>query len=253
MVDRKQIVELFEGRKSEKFRKHSIYFYQEPRTISEVKELSGVSRKTITDHINIFKKEEGVKKDFLKPKLGKGKPYLFTHKLVAVYLSEKANLSKKEEEALLEFLEKTDDYVRNLDSWSAVSDIVLISMIYADILEEVGDSGVAVKLPDGLKGLLNQSEQGRIKELVDAVREIIREKKGINLVNKMATSDAKIESEAKNWRERLVWLPTVQRVTYLRCLEQIRNDNVLRRFRNRIDKKIDKFLGADPEALFGGD
>ncbi|KXB04494.1 hypothetical protein AKJ49_02060 [candidate division MSBL1 archaeon SCGC-AAA382A03] len=212
-------------------------------------------RKTIYDHNKLFKKsKEEYYTEYFEPQNTPTKrvPLELQHKVVAVWLGEETNLSKKEEKALVEFLEKADDYVRNFDSWSAVSDIVLISMIYADILEEVGDSGVAFEIPDGVSGLLDQTEQSQIKELVDAVRETIKEKKGINLVNKMATSNAKLTSEAKNWRERLVWFSQIQSVTSLLCIKEIWNNKTLGRLQKRmIRKKIKKNLGVGPETLFG--
>lgn len=120
MVEKEKIKKLFE---SSTFRKHSIHFYKEQKSVSEVKGESGVSRSTIYDHFNVFKEGKFYDGDYILPK-GGGKeiPYLLTQKVLIDWLDELLNLNRGETDLLSRILkdETVNDFLRKPPSWDAV-------------------------------------------------------------------------------------------------------------------------------------
>jgi len=173
------------------------------------------------------------------------------HRPVVIWLSERVGLTREEEESLLEFFEKSNDVLRNLDSWQQVNDNVIISIIYADLIREVGEGGINVDVPSNLGSLMTGVEEESIKKLWNAIREMSLSEE---MVKKIATSEAKISSEAKKWRDRYDNLFKVMGKGYRNCLRDIREAvSRYNRLLDQFDKIVKNDLGIDdPKAAFGG-
>ena len=91
--------------KNEPFRKFAPYFLDEPRTILEVENLSGISRQTISTIIDrSFKQENGKYKHVEWSYSKKGKPFRIKVDLLSAYLSEKLGLTEDEVRTLNELI-----------------------------------------------------------------------------------------------------------------------------------------------------
>lgn len=173
MVDRKEIIQLF---KKPKFREHSIYFYKETKTVSEVKELSGISRSTIYNHFSVFKDGEYYDKDYLRT-FGGGKeaPYKFTHKILVDWLSGIGELSRKETQWLEKSLEneKVESHLRGEteDSWSSLLTILAYSWGMMLFYNEKEKLGATEEISEALeKG--RDFEESEKKEILTSFKDI---------------------------------------------------------------------------------
>ena len=91
--------------KNEPFRKFAPYFLDEPRTILEVENLSGISRQTISTIVDrSFKQENGKYKHVEWSYSKKGKPFRIKVDLLSAYLSEKLGLTEDEVKTLNELM-----------------------------------------------------------------------------------------------------------------------------------------------------
>lgn len=91
--------------KNEPFRKFAPFFLDEPRTILEVENLSGISRQTISAIIDRSFKQENGKYRYVEWSYSKkGKPFKIKVELISAYLSEKLDLTEEEVKALNEFI-----------------------------------------------------------------------------------------------------------------------------------------------------
>jgi hypothetical protein len=87
--------------KNESFRKFAPYFLDEPRTILEVENLSGISRQTISGIIDRSFKQENGKYQYIEWSYSKkGKPFKIKVELLSAYLSEKLSLTEEEVKTL---------------------------------------------------------------------------------------------------------------------------------------------------------
>lgn len=166
MVNKKEIVELFHEKP--KFREHSIYFYKSPRTVSEVKGLSGVERSTIYNHFSKFKENEHYDPDYLRVLGGgQGTPYQFTNKLIVDWFSEVADLDYTETKWFRELLEeeKVSSHLREkADSWENLCSRLAISWKPCLYLHEKGDLEEMISL---MKIVVNGNQSFEAKEMED--------------------------------------------------------------------------------------
>ncbi|KXB07699.1 hypothetical protein AKJ51_00290 [candidate division MSBL1 archaeon SCGC-AAA382A20] len=174
MVEKDKIKKLFE---SSTFRKHSIYFYQEQKSVSEVTRESGVSRSTIYDHFDMLKKEGYYDSDYLLVKGGgRDVPYKLTQKILVDWLDELLSLNRKERNLLNKIIqkEKVDSLLRSFSSWDAV--IMMLGGLLTDAIffekkiEEIPPKDILSK---GTLASMQTFTEREDKELVERNKRLV--------------------------------------------------------------------------------
>lgn len=129
--DRKKVAELF---KDEKFRAFSIFFFEKPRSITEVGKLSKVSRTTIYKYVKKLR-------EFLETKSSpfqREKLYYLDVQILCEFYAEHLNLTKEGKEILFKILSDpgVESYLRiNNNSWDDVFSKIVSLFISYEVLK----------------------------------------------------------------------------------------------------------------------
>lgn len=192
MVEKEKIKKLFE---SSTFRKHSIHFYKEQKSVSEVKRESGVSRSTIYGHFGVLKKGGYYNSDYILMKGGgRNVPYKLTQKVLVDWLDGLLNLNRRETDLLSRILkdETVNDFLRKSPSWDAV--IFYLGFMFSTaiiFLERKGELADKDRLKKGSETSLRllYDEEERRQEWLKQTREFMD---ATNVVGRYVKKDLEI-------------------------------------------------------------